>query len=237
MTHYTVTVCAARLADLEHAMAPYDENLPGCEHPHWDWWVIGGRWAGRFPVNPGMDHLTHTEHSPYHDPAPPGTCDAGPIRALSLTQMREQAATAARAQHRQWEQAVDGTPDALPWRVYRDNISEGNGYTLAQAREEYNAQPRVQAYQASGIFTFTEDPIDEFQNTTAETRAAHAAAAAVPGYATLTLDGRWLAPGDMGWWGISTDTEPDRIGYWEVANAYITQLPEDIWLINVDAHI
>lgn len=40
--------------DLNAILAPFDENAEEPDHPFWDWWVIGGRWAGvkqeaRFP--------------------------------------------------------------------------------------------------------------------------------------------------------------------------------------------
>ena len=60
---------------------------------------------------------------------------------------------------------------------------------------------------------------------------------AVPGYATISTDGRWMAPGKMGWFGVSSDSTDDRIGYWEAANAYIEALPDDTWLVALDCHI
>ena len=62
-------------------------------------------------------------------------------------------------------------------------------------------------------------------------------ARAVPGYAVVTADGRWMAPGKMGWFGMGSDEESDRIGYWEASNAYIEALPDDAWLVALDCHI
>ena len=46
-----------------------------------------------------------------------------------------------------------------------------------------------------------------------------------------------MAPGDMSWFGMSTESESDQIGYWEVANAYIESLPDDVYLIALDCHV
>lgn len=51
--HYRLEIIMPPTDDVEKAvtdiLAPFDENLEGDEasgHSFWDWWVIGGRWAG-----------------------------------------------------------------------------------------------------------------------------------------------------------------------------------------------
>jgi hypothetical protein len=46
-----------------------------------------------------------------------------------------------------------------------------------------------------------------------------------------------MEQGSMGWWGLNDATDGSRIGYWEAANAYIESLPDDTFLVCVDAHI
>ena len=196
----------------------------------WDWWVIGGRWPGRFPYREENAHLI-LEPEPHwgsSEPIPPLHCDGGPKAALDLDGMREQAEAAARKEYARYETVTAGTPEALPRSVFGDNISEG-------AREEYDSQPRIAALRESpdfGPFTHDEDFAGGVKLYVERQRAQ-----AVPGYATLTLDGRWMAPGEMGWWGMRSDTEGSRIGYWETANAYIDALPGSAYLVSVDCHI
>lgn len=53
----------------------------------------------------------------------------------------------------------------------------------------------------------------------------------------VTLDGKWMAPGRMGWFAATDATDSTRIGYWETANAYIDALPDDAWLVVIDCHV
>lgn len=238
MTHFTVLVCVDDPAKLEDALAPFDENDENAEHPRWDWWVTGGRWAGSLRVRDGHEDEVITGDKGFSTPdIPPGFCDGGPKRAIDIDRMRADAATRARVRYGEYAKLTEGTPEPLPWKTFTDNISEGNGYTIAQARDEYHSQPRIERLKGSD---FTEpfglDPAEEFA-CTEDVYATRASAAAVPGYALLATDGRWIAPGEMGWFGASTDEQGDRIGYWEVVNAYIDSLPDDTWLIMTDCHV
>jgi hypothetical protein len=206
----------------------------------WDWWVIGGRWPARFPYRKGHDREV-IPAEPYKplwgapgEPVPAGHCDGGPLAALDLAAMRDEAARRAREEHAEYLAVVAGTPEALPWSVFADNISEAGGYGIDRAREEYNTQPRIKALYDSRDFAFCDN--EDFQVPAAR-YVAQARARAVPGWAVLTTDGRWMEQGSMGWWGRNDATESSRIGYWEAANAYIGSLPGDAWLVSVDCHI
>jgi hypothetical protein len=183
----------------------------------WDWYTIGGRWAGYFVARNG------------------GRCDVGRKGDLDLDALRDVKAEEARKLYAEYEATVAGTPEALPWSSFCDNVSEGNGYTIGQAREEYHSQPRVQVLSRTD-FRWHDDVIAEF-GIGVKRYVLQATARAVPGYATVTLDGRWMAPGRMGWFRCSDDEEGDRIGYWEAANAYIESVPDSAYLVALDCHI
>ena len=129
-----------------------------------------------------------------------------------------------------------GTPEALPWSVFRDNVSEGSGYDIEQAPTPYNSQPRIGALRdKTGAYTFRDN--EDFPGAGKRCTPSGAHPRAVPGWAVLTLDGRWMERGEMGWFGLSDATEASSTGYWEAANAYIGSLPDDAWLVSVDCHI
>jgi hypothetical protein len=203
----------------------------------WDYWRVGGRWGGMFPYR--QEHAREVMKpergwdSP--DTIMPLHCDGGPKRALDLDAAREEAAQKARKTWREFHDAVAGTPAALPWATFREMLDTLPGYTIERAREEYRSQPRVQAIDGSD-FRHHDDPIAAFA-VPVDLFAEKARAQAVPGFATLTLDGRWMAPGRMGWFASTDATDSTRIGYWEAANGYINALPDDAWLIAVDCHI
>lgn len=202
----------------------------------WDYWRIGGRWSGYFPYRDGHARLVIKAGGGWDSPdIQPRHCDGGPKGALDLAALREEKAAEARKLYAGWQELVRDTPDALPWSAFADNISPEHGYTIDQAREEYHSQPRIQAIKGSD-FSHYDDPVTEFGKPEAlyvETQRARA----VPGYAVVTLDGRWMSPGKMGWFGMSSDGPGDRIGYWEAANAYIDALEDSAHLIALDCHI
>jgi len=203
----------------------------------WDYWRIGGRWGGYFPYRAEFaDRVLKPERgwgSP--ESISPRHCDGGPKAALDLAAMRDRKAAEARVRYGEWAKLAAKHPGALPWSVFADNISDGTGYTIKDARKAYHEQPLIQAIRDTD-FRHYDDPVAEFAKPEA-LYAEHARAGAVPGYATVTLDGRWMAPGTMGWFAVSDDEEGDRIGYWEAANAYIESLDDAAWLIVTDCHI
>lgn len=201
----------------------------------WDWYAVGGRWTGHFPYRPGAEPIIGAEPHWGGGKPEPGHCDGGPKRVLDLDQLREEAAQKATDTYRKYQAVVAGTEEALPWHTFADNVSEG-GYTIDQARSDYNSQPRIAALQARDDFRWYWSGYEEFDVPEA-LYVERARASAVPGYATLTTDGRWMAPGRMLMFGMSTETKDDTLGYKEAANAYIESLDDSVWLIMVDCHI
>lgn len=57
-------------------------------------------------------------------------------------------------------------------------------------------------------------------------------------YAVLTADGQWHSPGEMGWWGISSETE-DEYDKWkrEFADRFLLNADPELELTIVDCHI
>ena len=254
MSHYSVIVCTDNPADIEAKMAPFDENIPECkdgvdgtdcaddctrcENPQakWDWWVVGGRWGGYFPFR--LEHATSVIMPERRFSSPDFKalhCDGGPKFALDLDKLRTEKMDDARERYALWAKITAGTPEALSWSVFAENISEGNGYTIQQARDEYHSQPRIKALEGTD-FQWMDDPVGGLQ-IPEELYVERARAQAVPGWGILTLDGRWMEQGSMGWWGLNDATDGSRIGYWEAANAYIEALPESTFLVCVDCHI
>lgn len=204
----------------------------------WDYWRIGGRWGGYFPFL--QEHAAEVIKPARGWDSPevimPQRCDGGPVRALDLAVLREDKAAEARKLWQEYRDLVKGTPEALPWAQFREMLGSLPGYAIDRAREEYHSQPRVQAIRQHDRFQWMDDPVAEFA-VPVDLYAERARAQAVPGFATVTLDGKWMAPGRMGWFAATDATDSTRIGYCEVANAYIERLPDDAWLIAVDCHI
>lgn len=204
----------------------------------WDYWRIGGRWGGYFTRKADSDGASFLlPEKGWDSPDKFGfsSADAAPKGLLDLAAQRQQAADAAVKAYQGYHALVDHLPEALPWRVFADNISEGNGYTIGQARQEYQAQPRVRAVQGTD-WAWSADAVEQF-GVSLNAYAEKARAGAVPGFALVTTRGQWMAPGQMGWFGATDASDDSRAGYWEGANAYIEALPDDTWLVAVDCHI
>ena len=208
----------------------------------WDWWSIGGRWTGYFPIVPGHENEIVTGDPGLQTPAAkPGFCDGGPKRALDLARMRDEKEAQGRETYREYKELVKDTPPAKPWRDFIgliDDDKENSHYTPQMARTDYHGQERVAKIRDSKFdFHFGSDAIETFDELTEDEYAAECRAAAVPGYSVLTKDGKWLAPGKMGWFGTSSDDRETRAEYYKEANDYIDSLPDDAVLVLLDLHI
>lgn len=205
----------------------------------WDWWVIGGRWTGYFTPLAGRtddDRLILGEPGAFGKRAKPGRVDGGPRGLLDFEQHRQQQADEAGIQYDQWQALVAGLPEALPWRHFLDRHKGEQSYTIDEARRDYGAQPRVRKSRESHDFAWLDDVIEAFA-VERDAYTQQAADRAVPGYAFLGLDGAWQAPGEMGWFGMSSDSTDDRAAYYRRMNEQLDALDPATLLVAVDCHI
>lgn len=219
----------------------------------WDWYQVGGRWSGYFPVKQPLDmdqadQLIQGQRSWTNEDQPreAWTVDGGPIRLLDLDLLRDRKGTEAGERYDAYQALVQDLPEALPYRVFaedaqgiveltenRQEISD----TWDRARKAYQSQPRVRAARESERFKWDfECLIGEF-SVSREFYVEKARNAAVPGYAMVTPEGEWVAPGKMGWFGMSSDSEEDMAMFKTKCNAYIEALHPDTLLLAVDCHI
>ncbi|MFE5290395.1 hypothetical protein ACFRAQ_36075 [Nocardia sp. NPDC056611] len=320
MSHFTLTVAIPAgvndvQAALDKALAPFDENLEVEQYEEdgetywrnpkaeWDWWVIGGRWRGKFVIREGAQvvDLIDGESSWTNEKKPidPTKCDGGRIRALDIAGAR---AAAGEKGGRDWDgyaMAIFGTPQHQPWREFRERVekAEANApkswsdlydeavdqayeaagltkeeadalaygspqyknfdavrraetdkareiywasleYNINTARADYRAQPRIATLRTSEQYkNWFDGPEDRFDHLTRDEYVQQCRDEAIPGFALLTADGRWLSKGQMGWFGMDNATANSTQTYLAAANEYVDSLTEDTWLINVDCHI
>jgi hypothetical protein len=195
----------------------------------WDAWGVGGDGSrGHFRHHEGQEWQVLLGHDEPWDRTraslPPGHCHGGPKASLDLGGLRAEHAAAVAERHDRWLAITAGTAEARPWRDFQRQATETRGYSTTKAERDYLAQPRVRAL-AGTEFDFHERGclLVELQQPR-DVLLEQARLAAVPGWAVLTTDGRWL----------DRDDDPD---YLEHANAYVDTLPDRAWLIAVDCHI
>lgn len=124
------------------------------------------------------------------------------------------------------------------WKVQEAHWDKALTYTINDARADYGDQPRVRAVRTATAFrrqfSFELDEIDRYTRDEYEQRAR---VAAVPAFAVVLPDGAWCAPGRMGWFGMSSDSDDDRHGFAERMNIYLDELSDEVFIVAVDCHV
>lgn len=192
---------------IEKLMAPYQENSIGdCpkeylefvktdkeegewseeaqdygyyENPNskWDWYQVGGRWAGLLTTRKGAPHengkksWTWNDKNPYESKGDIIKCDSARIKDLVFLDKDKDAQRARRF----WELYIEGDDP--------QNDEERDMINFVWYKKEY----------------YTETYKDKETYVRCES--------AFSTYAVITKDGEWHAKGEMGWFGCSNDND------------------------------
>jgi len=161
----------------------------------------------------------------------PAYCAGGPVSMLDLQGMRHAAAFAAGIRHQQWHTVVHGTRAATPWPAFeRRHLDDQSKYPLDKAREDFAAQPRVQAmrmHNAASYGAARLDPgeLEMFQAGQVAYQQYHSLLATCFDAVLTAGDGEQLRP--------ASDAFSDRITYLDNAARYLDTLDGDQRLVAV----
>lgn len=195
----------------------------------WDWWTIGGRWAGKLILRPDVDTYDYNvvmgDDWRWHT-------DQARLGAIDLDAMRQVRRARALTQLAEYAKVIE-EHGPVPSRDWIHLPSEGAEFK--EGKQAFWNHPAVKALDVGrGAFDF--DDLDHLdQSTDGWVKAEEVQA--VTGWAVLTHEGQWMEQGSMGWFGMSDTTMHSRIGYLEAAGAYVESLGDDMWLTNIDVHI
>lgn len=181
------------------------------ENPNakWDWWQVGGRWAGRLKVSPDCENCGVGEKAwgfgntdPYETTDGYKMVDSARIKDLVFPDYDALYLKAKRF----WELKVEGqTPqndndrELIKWDWYRTEY-----YTNTYKDKETYAECEA---------TF------------------HT-------YAVIDKDGHWCAKGEMGWWGCSSEEENQVVDFIKnYKEKVFDSANEDDYITIVDCHI
>ncbi len=214
----------------------------------WDWYQIGGRWSYYFPyrtriaVNDEMSLIQGSGWPRNEVPSKLFHCEGGRKGLLDLECLRRDKEDEAAREYDKYKRFAEQFPAARPWAEFVEEFidmpSGAEKWAVRdRARTVYSSQPLIQALRDHPDYRFNFGCLVEQFKITREEYLAKARREAVPGYALLTLDKEWIAPGTMGMFGSSDDTDESMIAYKEFANGYIDGLPDDVILVAVDLHI
>jgi len=249
--------CEYYLSDIGKILQTTIHNPEG----FWDWYQIGGRWAGFFPLKPtGRGKVcVHSRFAPEGRWVPaslrevsgtdtlidPGTDFYSEVPAAHADQcylkhvwfekeilrMREEAIKT----FKEWKKCfeIEKSPP-LPWSFFISEVDK-NILFLDQARNIYNNQIAIKMWRNTeeGRWSLT-CPVDNigFDEITYTNKTENSSL--IP-YAYV-LEGKWHAKGEMGWFGMSNDVVTQENWNKEVQNLYKT-LPGETLLTIVDCHI
>lgn len=225
----------------------------------WDWWVVGGRYAGR--LIPGYD--------PNKDPANSEVCwlcqgtgtrkdmvcengcngcsgtgtaikwpskwrkvgDIAQMKDVPLAALRYNAEV---EQLKWWDECqalLNGRSLPLTWNEVREANSD-----LAVARKVYHDDPIKKELEVAGLIDMWDcDWQIEKLHLTREGAALRARNTALSSFA-IVKDGKWYEKGSMGWWGVVVDEKDTEVWSREQA-ALLDSLSPEAWIAIVDCHI
>ena len=181
------------------------------ENPNakWDWWQIGGRWAGLLTVPVNCQNCSTGEKSwgwgtenPYTTTDKYKKVDSARIKDLVFPDYEQKYDKAKRL----WELKVEGEEpqkdeekEQLKWDYYRPEYYE-NTYKDKETYAECEAT----------FYT----------------------------YAVIDKDGHWNAKGEMGWWGCSAEEENQVVDYIKNYKKNVfDNASDDDYITIVDCHI
>lgn len=204
----------------------------------WDYWRIGGRWGDYFLARSGAGLITARRgwDSPERPTDGKVRAEGGPKRLLDFEGMRAEAEVKANAECDKWDAVCADTPVAQGWQEI-SSLARLGEITWDEARHRYRSQPRIEAARMAGIDAWGDCPVETFLSGREE-YVAEQRRGAVPGYALVTLDEEWAAPGRMGWFGMSSDEPGTRSAYRSAVNTYLDdKVAADDFVVVLDCHI
>jgi hypothetical protein len=211
----------------------YDEVNEDGQHGYvsnpegrWDWWVVGGRWPDRLRTKSGA------------------WVDSARAGDLDLDGMRQAARNRAVRKLAVYRDAVEAH-GPVPDMAFFDGPLDAGKQSLIRAFWDH---PTLQAMKTPEVFidghgaertmlyqTFDLDDLTWIARS-ADGWVEGMAAGAIVGHDVLTHEGVWM--GMYGDWRVDSygDRLSQKIGFYEAAGAYLSNLDEDMVVTSVDYH-
>jgi hypothetical protein len=192
----------------------------------WDWWVIGGRWAGFFKMKPGGEGEVGRSGLFGTPPAEEGYVDVVKKKDIDFEGMLKESEDKAAKSYDEVYEVIKDTPIAESWVSIRERIKD-----IDEARKFYHKQERVVA--ASGKLSPWIN-IDDYQ----VDRDVYIQREKNKTFSTYAIvkDSKWYAKGEMGWWAVSSN-EVDQNDWNQKVMELIESVDDETLFTLVDCHI
>ena len=221
------------------------------ENPNakWDWYQVGGRWAGMFKIKPEYQEL-------YIDKVPNFSwgwdeeskrevfknikVDSAVKKHIDFEAIMYEAGEKARGEYRKYRPFLDiGDREFIPWSLYLERVNDENDdLEREEARNLYHGQPQIIAKKENcdklgdqSVFV----NLGDFYNITEEEYVENARIDSLMTFAFIK-DGKWCERGKMGWFACVSD-EKDKETWESIFKKFIDGIGEDEVLTVVDCHI
>lgn len=224
--------CGHGERDVETGRYGYWEN----PNKKWDWYSVGGRWAGSLKLKLGADGARGRTRWDSPTDVPDGCVDCARAGDVDWTAMLGEAAERARQEFRKVTAALAPHARPITWAEMRTK----HGDDIDAARDEFHAQPAVKAVKEAfpdqfwgvtalmeGVLAFNGDE-QAYVDFMSMDRSRQ--------YAILH-EGKWHEPGEMGWWGFSSQTLESRKAFTKLYWDIVFGLDPDTVVTVVDCHI
>lgn len=183
----------------------YDKTNPNAK---WDWWVIGGRYAGSMSDNNGN---TDNDYLPKKD--------------VNFSIYEKEL-------YNNLAEKYDKLVSIVNNRKFPHFMDLKEQYEVDKAREIYNSHDVIKEVENSDILNFfekLEDVLSYDKETYLKNKAIN-----VP-YA-IVYDGKWYERGELGWWGFSNNEQ--SLFEWKIEFEKIwSKIPDNYWVTLIDYHI
>lgn len=215
-------------------------------HSKWDWYEVGGRWAGYLRVKPGAESPLNFSWG-WKDTPPEdrpggadgvGRADRAQLKDIDLEGWRAELAADAQAKYDKFEAFV--AEHGMPMKWDQDEIQARveAGESIDDIRKAYHADPIVQLMKKEfeDVLGWGANLWEEFGDMDRETYVNRKKSRAGICYSTL-YNGEWIAPGRMGWFGMSSEDESSQREYDARVSELLDELDGETWITVLDLHI
>lgn len=226
----------------------------------WDWYSLGGRWTGHLRLKVGADGQLGQpgiqSMDPTYTPPTDEFCDECRFGDLDLAWHEKKAVDQATFEYDRFEAILKEHGPLPKWiedeareRGIERSNEEGSDWDLLV--KAFWSHPTLKAMEADRLLGWVGGGAKNFFKLTREQYIEDARAGALPFWALLIdvsclndaalvpagQKSVWLAPGEMGWFGVSTDTTESRLEFDKVAKSLLAAVKPDALVGLYDLHI
>lgn len=182
----------------------------------WDWYSIGGRWPFQFLVKETAERITGERSWGDED-----TVRKAPEGYVWVCGARKK---------------------DIAWELMKECELQNAKATYALLVDTFNSKEVPKGYfwriTEDGVFSFLTQIYFKGESEGEYLRRNGLAAeqCMLPDAYSFIRDGEWIAEGDMGWWGISSNNK-DPITWRQMMADYIDSIPDDHFIVGIDCHI